>query len=439
MTDDPTTSERVADPLTSGRRVVQLHLPELHKAQIAMKDESKRFNVACCGRRFGKNILLHHEAIRRLIAGLYCNWGSPSYKNLADDWRLLLNILSPILQDKSEQEHRMELMGGGVLEMWSLDNPNVIRGRGVDEWFINEAAQVPDLFPVWNEIIRPTLIDRHGGAWFASTPKGYNGFKQLYQLGIDQKSNPDWISWHYSSYANPYLDPDELDELKNTMTEEQYRQEILAEFVEGAGSVFRNLGACLLAPKLNSPAEHKGHALVAGVDWGKQDDFTVVSVGCRDCMREIELDRYNTIDYAFQRQRLILTLAKWSVHHTIVEANAMGGPILEQLQRDGVQIIGFVTTNPSKVAIVEGLALTLEKGSFQFLPDEVGKAELEAYQLMRTRTGMATYNAPAGMHDDTVIARALMIKAINEVAPGSMMQDKEKRSHAPMEAYAHMF
>ena len=54
--------------------------------------------------------------------------------------------------------------------------------------------------------------------------------------------------------------------------------------------------------------------------------------------------------------------------------------------------------------------MTLEREEFQFINDPVWTGELEAYERkVSPTTGRSQYNAPEGMHDDTVIARALMI------------------------------
>ena len=58
--------------------------------------------------------------------------------------------------------------------------------------------------------------------------------------------------------------------------------------------------------------------------------------------------------------------------------------------------------------------MAIEQGSIQLLNDPVGKAELEAYERSVTETGMSKYSAPSGMHDDTVIARALKYRAMQQ-------------------------
>jgi len=170
--------------------------------------------------------------------------------------------------------------------------------------------------------------------------------------------------------------------------------------------VFRNIGACLWAGG-DAPDQHRDHRVVMGVDWGKQADFTVLSVVCAECGKELAIDRFNKIDYAFQRKRLAALAEKWGVSYISAESNAMGEPVIEQLQRDGLPVYGFQTTASSKPPLIESLALALEREEVTWLDDPTAKAELEAYERKTSgTTGRSSYSAPEGMHDDTVIARA---------------------------------
>ncbi len=75
-------------------------------------------------------------------------------------------------------------------------------------------------------------------------------------------------------------------------------------------------------------------------------------------------------------------------------------------------INGFVITATSKSQLIENLALAIEREEWQFLPDPVARGELEAYErTVSAATGRSSYSAPEGLHDDTVIARALMVRA----------------------------
>ena len=53
--------------------------------------------------------------------GGFVGWSAPIYKQTLDDYRALDNILSPIVTRRSITEMRLELLGGGVIEFWSLD------------------------------------------------------------------------------------------------------------------------------------------------------------------------------------------------------------------------------------------------------------------------------------------------------------------------------
>lgn len=75
-----------------------------------------------------------------------------------------------------------------------------------------------------------------------------------------------------------------------------------------------------------------------------------------------------------------------------------------------MQVIGFTITGVSKPALIENMALVLEREEWQFQDDVVWTAELEAYERkVSTQTGRSSYSAPDGVHDDTVIARSLMV------------------------------
>ena len=85
----------------------------------------------------------------------------------------------------------------------------------------------------------------------------------------------------------------------------------------------------------------------------------------------------------------------------------MGGPMVESLQWDGLPVVGFQTTNVSKARVIEQLILAFERGDITIINDTLLIGELQAYEQERLPGGRMRYNAPSGMHDDTVIALAL--------------------------------
>jgi len=378
-------------------------------------DEARRFNVLACGRRFGKTMLGVDLLVDKAIDGCLVGWFSPTYRMLNEVWKAIHETTRPLHSRVSLQEHRIELITGGVIDCWSLDAYDSVRGRKYHRVIIDEAAMVPDLGDAWQAAIRPTLTDYTGDAFFLSTPKGINFFHECYSRGVDQTQS-EWKAWHAPTTANPYIDPAEVESARQELPEQVFRQEYLAEFLQNDGAVFRNIDACL------SPdtGDHKGHRLFAGVDWGQQNDFTVISVVCATCHREVELDRFNKIEWAFQRARLKAVMDRWGVLAVVAESNSIGQPNLEALVREGLPVRGFETTASSKPPLIQSLALALERVECQWLPDPVGRVELLSYEAKRNATtGRVSYSAPSGGHDDTVMARALAWECVQRGAVGN--------------------
>lgn len=313
-------------------QTLTLRLPRRLEWQQQVVREASRFNVVCIGRRAGKSTLGIDRCATRETLSYPVAWLSPTYRMLTEIWRSAVQIFQPITKLRSVQDHRLEFVTGGVLEFWSLDDANVARGRKYKRVIIDEAAMVPQLMDAWNYVLRPTLTDYGGDAYFLSTPKGRNGFWQMYQWGADE-AMPEWACWQMPSYVNGKIDRGEFDAMRDALPEIAYRQEILAEFLEAEGSVFRNIAACTKAP-VTTPESHWNHYVVAGLDLAKQKDFTAISIGCADCHVEIARDRFNQIDYLVQMQRIKVLCQKWNVKTLLVDETGVGSPIVEQLRRD---------------------------------------------------------------------------------------------------------
>lgn len=207
----------------------------LHPKQVEIRDHPARFKILPCGRRFGKTTLMLEYIYDGLLAGELTGWFAPSYKVLGDAWREAIKDLQPLINSSNASDRRIELVNGGVLEMWSLDTPDPARSRKYHRVVIDEAGMVVGLEERWQAAIRATLLDFKGSAMIGGTPKGENYFFELFERGLNT-AEPDWQSWQLSSYDNPHIDPLEIDEMKKDLTEILVRQEIFAEFVTGAGT-----------------------------------------------------------------------------------------------------------------------------------------------------------------------------------------------------------
>lgn len=154
---------------------------------------------------------------------------APTYKMLMEVWRAVVAMTQPITVNKSEVEKRIELKGGGVIDMWSLDSPDSIRGRKYKRIIVDEAATVPNLKYAWTEVMRPMLTDMKGDAFFLSTPKGKLNY--FYDLSQHVDHYKDWTFFQMPTVSNPYIDPAEVEEARNQLDPLTFAQEYLASFV----------------------------------------------------------------------------------------------------------------------------------------------------------------------------------------------------------------
>jgi hypothetical protein len=363
--------------------------------------------------------LFAYVAVNALLDGKRVIEAAPIVKQTDAFWRKCNRYLRPLIDAgfvKRNKTDRTLEMGDGSIQAQTAYDADSLRGDNADLLLLDEYSYMDR--SAWETVGIPMLLARNGDAWFAFTPNLKNHAFQLYNHALHYSDT--WAAFHGTSYDNPKLSKRALELMTQDMTEENKRQEIYAEFLEGEGAVFRNIDACMksdgkcggvdIERGYDYTIEHK-HPIVAGIDWGKQNDFTVISIGCAKCKKELFLDRFNQIDYHFQRGRIEAAFKQHKVGNGMVELNSIGEPNFEELVRSGLPVNGFDTTASSKPPLIENLALALEKTEWQFLPDEVGKSELEAYERkVNANTGRSSYGAPEGLHDDTVVARALMLR-----------------------------
>ncbi len=360
-----------------------------------------RFKVVACGRRWGKTELGKVALLDCARRGGFGWWIAPTYAMADEVWRSLKGTLDGVWTDKDEQRRRIELPGGGVIQVRSGHEPDALRGVGLDLAVLDEAAFLPE--EVWTGAVRPALSDRQGRALLLSTPNGLNWFHRLYQRGLDPLAE-DWASFHAPTAANPLIRPEEIDAARLEMPERWFRQEYLAEFIEDAGLLFRGIETvCTAQPGSPRP----GARYAAGIDWGRVDDYTAFAVIDVEARTLVALDRFRQVSWAQQRDRLRALVERWHPEVIWAEANSIGSVNIEALQAAGLPVRPFQTTASSKGPLVESLALAIERGQIALLDDPVLRGELAAFSLERLPSGLYRYGAASGAHDDTVIAVAL--------------------------------
>ena len=175
-------------------------------------------------------------AVETLLDGGRCAYFAPTYKDAYEWWKQVKGVVSGIISGKDEQVRQLTTITGGLLDVWSMDDPDSGRGRKYHRAIMDECEKAAKFREAWLGSIRGTLADYKGDAWFLSTPKfGKTFFKDLayYPEKFDN-----WISWKFTTFDNPYIDPAEIEDARRTMDDLYFRCEFLAEDVDLTGKPF---------------------------------------------------------------------------------------------------------------------------------------------------------------------------------------------------------
>jgi hypothetical protein len=128
--------------------------------------------------------------------------------------------------------------------------------------------------------------------------------------------------------VNPLLNPALLASMREELPERVYRQEVLAEFVDDATQVFRNLEQAQRAALGREPRPDPRY--VMGVDLARHRDFTAVWVGRADLQAAVYCDRFSGI--AWQQQVARIREISRRYHNALahVDATGVGDAVCEQ-------------------------------------------------------------------------------------------------------------
>lgn len=342
-------------------------------------------------------------------------WGAPVYDQVRNAWDET-SYAAREVAEFVKGEMIAQFPGGGRILFRSLDNPDTKRGFTADGIVIDEAGDVSQA--AWYEALRPTLMDTGGGAWIIGTPKGQNWFWRECLMAQEREDSRFWNAPTLGveimdtgglrrvphPLENPYIAFSELKQLYRTLPERVFRQEILAEFLEESGGVFRGIREVIDVGR--STNEAAGSGCMLGVDLARVQDFTVLTVLDAD-RRQVYHERFNQISWERQIATITRVCQQYGKARIWMDSTGVGDPIFEALRNAQLPVQGYNLTNQSKEALIDALALAIENRQVRLMDLPTQTAELQAFQYELTPSRNVRMSAPEGMHDDCVIALAL--------------------------------
>lgn len=380
-----------------------------------IEDPEVKYAMLLVGRQVGKTLLAENLFLKWALENDNSTlmWVSPIYSQARKPFNDIINVLmgTPIIQSSNKSEYEIVLINGSKLLFRSGEKADGLRGFTLDYLVIDEAAYIKD--EVWNTILKPTILVKGKKVLFTSTPKGKNYLYSLATRGLDPDQKQ-YTTINGSSYENPYIDKEELEEARKSLPENIFRQEILGEFVDSGGEVFVNIDRYCVLNNWNRKDSSKKY--YAGIDVGRQDDYSVLTIIDDDgevCF--IYRDRQKTWNIILQE------IKKYLIQYNataMMEVNSIGDVLFEQLEKEYKNIHPFITTQSSKQEIIEDLIYELNKDGLK-LPSEPLFPSL--YNELRTftytyspSTRKVSYRAISGAHDDTIISLALALHSLRK-------------------------
>jgi len=273
-----------------------------HSGQKKIFFESKaKKKVIAKGRRFGLTKGFANLVIEYLLEGIGPGLWVDTVNSNID--RYIERYFYPVLRHlppsawKWRQQKKELTIGKQKLDLRSADRPELIEGFGYRFIILNEAGIILRDEYLWHNTIQPMMLDYNPDVYIGGTPKGKGLFHRLATMAREKDN---WEFFHFTSFDNPFLSREELEELVSEIPQSIQRQEIYAEFLDDSSSVFRNIRASIGAEPRQAEA---GRTYYAGLDLARLQDYTWLII-LDDQGRMVYSDRFNEIDWSLQKVRI---------------------------------------------------------------------------------------------------------------------------------------
>lgn len=221
------------------QKVYNITFPPLHDAQKEVHDSDARWKILCAGRRFGKSRLGVQMCMEVALAGGRAWWVAPTFAISRVGWRDIQSAAASFPAEMGVNikvgDMQVDFNNGGFIGVRSADNPQRLRGEGLDFLVMDEAAFVKE--ETWTEVLRPTLTERKGSALFISTPKGMDNW--FYRLFERAETADDWQRFQFPSTANPLVEESEVEAARTEIGSLVFAQEYEAKFISEGSQMFK--------------------------------------------------------------------------------------------------------------------------------------------------------------------------------------------------------
>lgn len=418
--------------------------PHVGQVRVIKSVRDNELTIHSPGRRWGKSSCRRYVIVDQLSRGkgfVEGACGAQSHSEAANVWETDLDLFSRanmVLDAKNDEQRRFidfkairrrlpngetNTNGGGRVWYPSLapDCHALFQGHGLFFAIIDEFSHVP--YDAWEETISPMLADAGGHALIIGSPipSGINfaGFSDLWEQG-NPKSDT-FVDGYFSmtgrSEENPYVSADAIAK-KRARLIKRGRAALAAclydgKFVTDLGAVFTNLDSVFTIHATEVEPDcwiwrlpRAGEAIVIGIDFGRHDDATVVSVFSRDTLEQIGLLRLERTEYLVQLPLIDKFVRRFGRCQLWAEGREeAAAELLRQRFKDVCNLVKWSTGGQfdKNTSVARGMDYC-ERAAWRMIDVKWQREEFRKYAREKTPSGRWKYEAAEGAHDDSVAA-----------------------------------
>jgi hypothetical protein len=193
--------------------------------------------ILLAGRRSGKTISAIYYIISRCLQtkGEYILFLDTAYRNINSYylkyWKPILDKLPSQLYKYSKAPPELTL-NNNIIHFKSIGGTDALYGESYDLILGNECSILLAEDGLLNDVLLPMLLDKDGDLVFIGSPV-INKYQEYEDLVYEIENNIQFEKWHMqrmTTYENPYLKKEVVQELENSLDTESARTQIYAEF-----------------------------------------------------------------------------------------------------------------------------------------------------------------------------------------------------------------
>jgi hypothetical protein len=224
---------------------IEIVLPLPHPIQKQIIESTAPRKIIRAGRRGGKTIVASIIATKAFLAGGRVLYAAPTEDQIATFWfavkKYLQNPIDAGIFKKNETLHVIELPHTKQrIRAKTAFNADTLRGDYATVLILDEFQLMNE--DTWGVVGAPMLLDNDGKCIFVYTPPSLSvrsmskARDPRHAAKMFQKAEVDisgrWKAFRFTSFDNPHISKDALNDITEDMTNLAYRQEILAEDVD---------------------------------------------------------------------------------------------------------------------------------------------------------------------------------------------------------------